>query len=287
MHPAIEAPGYDVSTRTLVLRVLSTIPFLIWAYYVYTSWSDPYFGLTQSLLALVLAVPFGIVGVATVRKPIPRWALGLAIFLGAGILTAAALMCVFGLRSDFRNNPTDAIPFLLALVLSAAYIWAANSIYSRIHGNRRHPRLQGVILTALVTLVAIAVILPNMLRSCCVIGNDGSAVGSLRTVNTAEVIYSSTYPDVGFTELKNLGGPGNSKTGAGLIDNVLAGGSKSGYNFEVSVVPGAPAKSYTVTAVPKDKQSGVRAYCSDQSGVIKYSEKHDPDTCLKSGVPLQ
>ena len=288
MDAQIQAPGLDVSTRMLVLRILSAIPLLLWVYYVCTSWSDPYSGLSQFLFALFPVSPFAIIGLGTIRTPIPRWALGLAILLGTGAFAGAALACLFTLPSESWESGLEyAAPFLLASVLAAAYIWTANSIYSRVHGPRRHPRLQAISLVTLVTVaLAAGVLVPKLLRSCCST-NDGSAVGSLRIINTAEVTYSSTYPETGFTELQNLGGSGGSSAGAGLIDNVLAGGAKSGYNYRLAVGPGAPAKTYTIMAVPKDQQSGVRAYCSDQSGVIRYSEKHDGDQCLKTGTPLQ
>jgi hypothetical protein len=60
-----------------------------------------------------------------------------------------------------------------------------------------------------------------------------------------------------------------------LIDAVLSGGTKSGYNV-VTPIPAttgtvaAPAVSYVVNAVPVALgQSGQRSFCSDESGVIR------------------
>jgi len=103
--------------------------------------------------------------------------------------------------------------------------------------------------------------------------NEASAVGSLRTINTAEVTYSSTYPDCGFTDLVSLGGAGGTSTGAGLIDEVLAGGTKSGYSFAVSPTGGSgcttPNSSYSATGDPSNAQTGQRHFFTDQSGVIR------------------
>ena len=86
-----------------------------------------------------------------------------------------------------------------------------------------------LIVVAIILIIA-AIAIPNLLRSR-IAANEASAVGSIRTLNTSEVTYASTYPNVGFNVLANLGGAGGSATGAGLIDAVLASAVKSGYVF--------------------------------------------------------
>src|SRR5271166_2899891 len=89
-----------------------------------------------------------------------------------------------------------------------------------------------LIVVAIILIIA-AIAIPNLLRSR-IAANQASAVGSLRTLNTSEITYSSTY-NVGFTAtmsyLQPNGTPNPNSTAAGLIDSVLAMGSKSGYNF--------------------------------------------------------
>src|SRR5215469_6287644 len=98
-----------------------------------------------------------------------------------------------------------------------------------------------LIVVAIILIIA-AIAIPNLLRARMA-ANESSAVASIRTINTAEVTYNSTYPTVGFAAaLSNLGGPLGSgctpATGtACLIDSVLAsngnptGSGKSGYMF--------------------------------------------------------
>jgi len=136
-----------------------------------------------------------------------------------------------------------------------------------------------LIVVAIILIIA-AIAIPNLLRSRMA-ANEASAVGSLRTINTAEITYSSTYPDVGFGALATLGGTAAncsgatyaSSTNACLIDDVLATTAiKSGYNFTAMAGTGAPAVTYTSLAVPSvNGQSGQRAFCSDQSGVIRFN----------------
>jgi len=147
-----------------------------------------------------------------------------------------------------------------------------------------------LIVVAIILIIA-AIAIPNLLRSR-IAANEASAVGSIRTINTAEVTYSSTYPDCGFTTMGNLGGSGGSATGAGLIDSVLASGTKSGYSFVASASGGSgtcgsgslPNTLYSVTGDPTSPQTGQRHFFSDQSGVIRY------DTSVAATVssnPLQ
>src|SRR5437016_10589859 len=90
-----------------------------------------------------------------------------------------------------------------------------------------------LIVVAIILIIA-AIAIPNLLRSR-IAANEASAVGSIRTLNTAQVTYSSTYPDQGFTcTLTNFQPPSGtasaSSTAAGLVDTVLASGVKSGYS---------------------------------------------------------
>jgi prepilin-type N-terminal cleavage/methylation domain-containing protein len=132
-----------------------------------------------------------------------------------------------------------------------------------------------LIVVAIILIIA-AIAIPNLLRSRMA-ANEASAVGSLRTINTAEVTYSTTYPALGFANLAALGGAAPcataTSTGACLIDNVLAGTAvKSGYNFAATAGGGSPAVTYFSTASPSvPGQSGQRYFCSDQSGVIRYN----------------
>src|SRR5271157_1123602 len=97
-----------------------------------------------------------------------------------------------------------------------------------------------LLIVVAVILVIAAIAIPNLLRSR-VAANQASAVGSLHQLNTSEATYITTYGGYSPT-LGDLGPPGPGlnpvATAAGLIDDVLAGGSpaatvssKSGYTF--------------------------------------------------------
>jgi prepilin-type N-terminal cleavage/methylation domain-containing protein len=130
-----------------------------------------------------------------------------------------------------------------------------------------------LIVVAIILIIA-AIAIPNLLRSR-IAANEASAVGSLRTINTAEVTYASTYPSQGFATLAALGGPAgaaSSSSQAEVIDNVLASGTKSGYYFTVTATGTAPISTYSSNADPQiSDQTGKRHFYSDASGVIRYN----------------
>ena len=152
-----------------------------------------------------------------------------------------------------------------------------------------------LIVVAIILIIA-AIAIPNLLRAR-IAANESSAVGSVRTVNTAEVAYNSAYPTVGFANsLTNLSGTCSgttvpTSTSACLIDSVLAGGSKSGYSFQADAGGGSgtPLGTYSVDAQPTQaNQTGVRYFCSAADGVVRYgTSTFTGAACQSTGTPLQ
>ena len=156
-------------------------------------------------------------------------------------------------------------------------------------------RLKGFSLIELLVVVAIiliiaAIAIPNLLRSR-IAANEASAVGSIRTLNSAAAAYSAVFGNGYPPTLAALGGAGTAScTNADLIDPLLSGGTKSGYTLALvhgktkltkalSSCAGGYGYSdgYVVTATPVVVGlTGQRAFCSDASGVIRYDTKGKP-----------
>lgn len=131
-----------------------------------------------------------------------------------------------------------------------------------------------LIVVAIILIIA-AIAVPSFLRSR-IAANESGAVASVRTVNTAQISYSSAYPSVGYAStLGALSGTScapPSSAGACLIDTVLAGGQRSGYSFTLSNVSGTPSSTYNIIAAPiLANYSGVRYFCSFADAVVRYS----------------
>ncbi len=79
-----------------------------------------------------------------------------------------------------------------------------------------------LIVVAIILIIA-AIAIPNLLRAK-IAANQASAVGSLRTISSAEETFSSTFSDGYTLTLAQLGGPAGSQgcKNAGLIDEVLS-----------------------------------------------------------------
>jgi len=125
-----------------------------------------------------------------------------------------------------------------------------------------------LIVVAIILIIA-AIAIPNLLRSK-IAANQASAVGSLRTLNTACIAYSTSYGQfpAALTNLGPVGSGTASSTSADLIDSVLSAGQKSGYTFAFTA--GTSNQSYSITATPiTAATTGQNMYFTDQSGVIR------------------
>ena len=135
-----------------------------------------------------------------------------------------------------------------------------------------------LIVVAIILIIA-AIAIPNLLRSR-IAANEASAVGSMRTINTAELTYNSTYPTIGYTStMVNLATNGGNcstptSTSACLIDDTLsqatvATSPKSGYYFTLT---GNSASGYTLTGQPaKAGSTGIKNFYTDGTAVIRYT----------------
>ncbi len=143
-----------------------------------------------------------------------------------------------------------------------------------------------LIVVAIILIIA-AIAIPNLLRSR-IAANDSAAASSIRTMNTGEVTYLTTYPQHGYAEQLIFLGPGTApgvdcsvpanvtSTSACLIDSVLGCSptgpcAKSGYNyFLTSATAAVPFADYTVSAGPISwGSSGSANWCSDPDAVVR------------------
>jgi len=129
-----------------------------------------------------------------------------------------------------------------------------------------------MIVIAIIAIIA-AIAIPNLLRSRMT-ANEGSAVGSMRTITSAEQQYQSAainpFPS-GMGQYDTL--PALNVPVPPFVDDVLGGGQKQGYQFTATPggVDGAP--TFTCNADPLLMgSSGNRGFFADESGVIRFAQ---------------
>jgi prepilin-type N-terminal cleavage/methylation domain-containing protein len=151
-----------------------------------------------------------------------------------------------------------------------------------------------LIVVAIILIIA-AIAIPNLMRAR-MSANEASAVGSVRSINSAEASYNAAYSNVGFsTSLLALGGtnPCTPSSSSGcFIDPGLSNGTKSGYSFSVQVgsIPAAAGVtlSYSVIATPQALDiTGARYFCSFEDFVLRSSAATIAPPCAATALALQ
>jgi len=136
-----------------------------------------------------------------------------------------------------------------------------------------------LIVVAIILIIA-AIAIPNLLRAR-IAANESSAASSVRTINTAEVSYLTSFPQTGYsTALANLG-PGAAcpvpPTAANscLIDLALATANvapgKNGYTVDqAGTAANGVNTTYQTIANPNNRNTtGVKSFCSFEDAVVR------------------
>jgi len=142
-----------------------------------------------------------------------------------------------------------------------------------------------LIVVAIIGIIA-AIAAPNLIKSRQA-ANEASAIGSVRSIGTAQAAYQSTTGrNTSFST--NLAGLQT----AGLIDPVLSSGSKCGFGFVCngSAGSGSQPATFDTTAVPQ--LTGVygsanRSFYSNEAYVIYQTNGSLVMTRTTLGIPIQ
>ena len=155
-------------------------------------------------------------------------------------------------------------------------------------------------------LIVAAVAIPNLIRSK-IAANEASAVATVRTVNTAQVIYRTSFPQRGYAASLPTLGPGPSGTlaqspdDADLLPDSLTSEPcnsdgwclKSGFRFKLAAAcTQRLCQEYVLLAVPVSANTGTRNFCSTSDGVIRakpgapWEAPLAPSDC-KGWLPIQ
>lgn len=127
-----------------------------------------------------------------------------------------------------------------------------------------------MIVIAIIAIIA-AIAIPNLLRSRMV-ANEGSAIGSMRTITSAEQQFQSAAIIPMASGMGRYGSlPELIVPDPPFVDDVLGSGQKQGYDFIVATVDTDGAPGYTCNANPVEMdRTGARGFFVDESGVIRF-----------------
>lgn len=139
---------------------------------------------------------------------------------------------------------------------------------------------------ASVGLMAALIALPALVRTR-IDANDSAAAASLRTINTAEVTYLTSYPKKGYAPTLAVLGPpaggecsesGVTAAHACLLDEKLGNATctagkwceKSGYRFSVrGICTTTNCSGYVATATPAGDVPAGKSFCSVKDAVVR------------------
>lgn len=136
-----------------------------------------------------------------------------------------------------------------------------------------------LIVVAIILIIA-AIAVPNLLKAR-ISANESSAVSSLREIKTSEILYSSTYPTIGYAvQLSHLGGAQPctaSSTTACLVPDPLSNAGpgtpgKSGYVFSAVgfASSGSINDTFVVGAAPQNPNvTGTRLFCTSNDNALR------------------
>jgi type IV pilus assembly protein PilA len=198
----------------------------------------------------------------------------------------------------YKNGQEQPSPFRSQITFSMkqeAQVWTLNEISVTIHVPLADPAFLKAITEKMTPQTGATGVtgtfVPRSEVSVQAGGSDAMVVAAMRTILTAEIAYASAYPNVGFTctlsDLDGFGGGEPNEHQAMLINSGLASGKRYGFVFTLAGCGGTPATSFHLTAAPNGNSYGRKAFCADQSAVIRSSSDGNPLTCMASGAPVQ
>ena len=197
----------------------------------------------------------------------------------------------FLIYKDGQPQRTPYLPEITFSMKQEAQIWKLNAISLTIHLPLADPDLLKAFTESMKKQAAASAAAAQRTETSPNAGGDQVIQAAMRTILTAETTYAATFPAVGYTctlsDLDGFGGGERNEHQAMLINSGLASGKRYGYVFTLSGCGASPATSFHLTAVPNANTFGRKAFCADQSGVIRSANEGNPAMCQPTGMAMK
>jgi hypothetical protein len=109
--------------------------------------------------------------------------------------------------------------------------------------------------------------------------SESAAIAVVKNVVGAEKTFKASNPQVGYTcSLADLGS--GAAVQAQVTDAAWGNNAKGQYRYSLSGCRGEVVSTFKVVAVPLNAREGLRAFCADESGEIRFAEDGHGSTCL-------
>jgi hypothetical protein len=153
---------------------------------------------------------------------------------------------------------------------------------SKTEATEKSKRRRFALVIVAVALFVLAWFAFKTLRGLMMLGYVDSAIVRVRAVVAAETEFAKAHPDMGYTcAISQL--PQDE-----LVARLTRKGIDNGYAFGIVGCHAhdtrEPNSAYHVTARPL--HSGLPAFCSDPSGVLRSDDTGSVERCLATGVPV-
>lgn len=110
-------------------------------------------------------------------------------------------------------------------------------------------------------------------------GSETAAISGVKNIVVAEKTFKASNPQVGYTcSLSDLGNGISAQ--AQVTDAAWGNNAKGQYRYSLSGCRGEVISTFKVVAVPLNAREGLRAFCADESGEIRFADDGHGSTCL-------
>jgi hypothetical protein len=117
--------------------------------------------------------------------------------------------------------------------------------------------------------------------------NEGIAQARLSALVQLENNYAAKHPERGYScTLSDLNRaepePGREPE---AVDPAVGNQESNGFHFSLAGCDGVPATAFHLTGVPIDPDAGMKAFCADNTGRVRFASDGTAATCWSSGEP--